>query len=262
MKCFSVQNHQDYVKVTDLTRIPFQTYTFEVDGQMVEANQKGPRFYIKKEGMSLGERTLTVSAHLPGWERSPIVEQFTFLVKEQPANLPTAPIPVREFKAGDILVASDNVNGLQPGYMGHSAIVINGTELIEAVGGQTAIRKDTIQQFVDQHKLHAHYRPKSAELGSKAAVYAGNYYSQYAENVSKGEQKPIFSFDLQSPLDDPWGEIYCSKLVWLAYHYGAGYTMKNDHLWFSPGDLDANLRHNPDFTEVYRHPEMKFVINT
>ncbi len=95
-------------------------------------------------------------------------------------------------------------------------------------------------------------------MGREAAGYALDYLAGYERNLQSGIEKPVFSFDLSSPLDDPWTKIYCSKLVWLCYHFGADYTFPNDHLWFSPEDLYRVLSQDPLFAEVYRHPEFQF----
>ncbi|WP_053217898.1 C40 family peptidase [Virgibacillus senegalensis] len=166
---------------------------------------------------------------------------------------------VRDFHPGDILVASDNLDELKTGYVGHSALVVDKENVIESPGLHPAIRKASIQQFLDKHPIHAHFRPKSPEAGKSAADFAKEYLSQFKE---KGQQAPVFSFNLSSALDDPWEYIYCSKLIWLSYYYGADYKMENDFLWFSPEDLYNKLKENGDFTTVYKHPDVKFILNT
>ncbi|WP_163580258.1 hypothetical protein [Gracilibacillus saliphilus] len=168
----------------------------------------------------------------------------------------------RNYQAGDILVASDNVKAELTGYMGHSALAINQNELIESPGLEPAIVRKSIQQFLDKHPVHAQFRPVKTELGEKAAQYAIDYYQEYKSNLEKGIHKPTFSFDLSQKLDEPWEKIYCSKLVWLCYHFGADYTFENDHLWFSPEDLYHQLLENQDFELVYQHQDVKFLIDT
>ncbi|MGP4039341.1 hypothetical protein ACTWP4_05430 [Gracilibacillus sp. D59] len=168
----------------------------------------------------------------------------------------------RDYQAGDILVASDNVKAELTGYMGHSALVINENELIESPGLEPAIVREPIRQFLDKHPIHAQFRPIQSGLGEKAAQYAMNYYQEYNSNLEKGVHKPTFSFNLSQKLDDPWENIYCSKLVWICYHFGAKYTFENDHLWFSPEDLYHQLLENQDFELVYQHQDVKFLIDT
>lgn len=165
-----------------------------------------------------------------------------------------------EFKPGDILVACDNVNGLPPGYMGHSVIVVDENNLIESVTLYPSIREDTIAQFVEAHPLHAHYRPKSAELGLRAAQYAKEYLAEYNENLKQGIEKPKFSFWPTDQLDDLWGTIYCSKLIWLCYYYGADYYFEPEGLWFSPQNLYEVLESDDNFELLYKHPEFNFNI--
>lgn len=167
------------------------------------------------------------------------------------------------YEPGDILVSSDNVKSWMTGYIGHSAIVINEKELIESAAGEhSAVLRDSIHQFVEKHPIHAHFRPKNKALGKKAADYAVGYHQQYMENLKNGINKPVYSFKLSESLEDPWEKTYCSKLVWLAYHYGAGYTFENDYLWFSPEDLYHNLIKNKDFQLIYQHEDVSFYINT
>lgn len=168
----------------------------------------------------------------------------------------------RTYQAGDILVASDNVKTALTGYIGHTALAINNNELIESPGTDPVIVRKPIQQFLYKHPIHAQFRPVQSELGEKAAQYAINYYQDYKSNLEKGIHKPIFSFDLSQKLDDPWDKIYCSKLVWLSYHFGADYTFENDHLWFSPEDLYHQLLENQDFEIIYQHQDVKFLIDT
>ncbi len=165
------------------------------------------------------------------------------------------------FQAGDILVACDNLNGLPYGYMGHSAMVVDESSIIEGVVTNPIIRKVPIENFFNNHKLFSHFRPKNKEMGEKAAKYAINYLETFNENKEKGIAKPIFLFTVNTPLDDEWNYIYCSKLIWLSYYYGAGYEFPNDHLWFAPEDLYTNLKDNPDFEVMYIHPDFVFYID-
>lgn len=165
-----------------------------------------------------------------------------------------------QYQAGDILVACDNRNGLPPGYMGHSAIVVDPSNLVEAVMEYPNIRKDTIEQLIRQHPLHAWFRPVSEEMGQKAAACALDYVRQYRRLQKQGLHQPVFSFS-SAPLDDPWNTIYCSKLVWLCYHYGAGHTFSNDFDLFSPEDLFQNLKSSSDFQLQWIHPAFRFYVD-
>ncbi|WP_102347516.1 hypothetical protein [Bacillus sp. Marseille-P3661] len=166
------------------------------------------------------------------------------------------------YKAGDILIAADNVNGFPPGYMGHSAIVIDPENIIEVVSISPIVRKGTISSFTNYHPRHAQFRPKSAKMGEGAAEYAINYLNNFNHaSQNPNEKVPIFNFSLSTALSDEWQYIYCSKLIWLSYYYGASYQFKNDHLWFAPEDLYTLLKDNPDFELVYIHPEFIFKID-
>ncbi|WP_318505770.1 hypothetical protein [Bacillus sp. T3] len=175
----------------------------------------------------------------------------THLVKPQSFREP-------QNKAGDILIACDNVNGLPYGYMGHGAMAINDTLAIESLPFDPIVRIITIESFKKDHPIHAQFRPVSEEMGQNAAKYALYYLDVYQKNKKKGINKPTFYFTLKTPLKDEWTYIYCTKLIWLSYYYGAGYEFKNDHLWFSPEDVYSNCIDNPDFKVIYIHPNFTF----
>jgi hypothetical protein len=166
-----------------------------------------------------------------------------------------------DYRAGDILVACDNVDGLPYGYMGHAAIVVDEKNIIEGVTSNPIIRKVPITQFIDHHPMYAHFRPKRRELGEQAGTYAEKYLAVFKENKKNGINRPLFFFTINTPLTDEWTYIYCSKLVWLSYHYGANYTFLNDHLWFSPEDLYTGLSNLDDFELMYKHPNYQFIID-
>lgn len=166
------------------------------------------------------------------------------------------------FQAGDILVGCSNVNGIPPGYMGHSAIVVDPYHIVEAVMTMPNIRKVPISIFQNDHAIYAHFRPKSAELGQNAALCALDYLQKYQANLQRGQRIPPFSFRTDIPLEDPWSCVYCSKLVWLCYHYGAQRTFYNDFWLFTPEDLYTNLSRHPEFDLLYMHPEFRFLVDS
>lgn len=73
---------------------------------------------------------------------------------------------------------------------------------------------------------------------------------------------PPFSFNPAIPLWDLWTTVYCSKLIWLAYYYGAGMALPNDYFLFTPEDIDSNLSRANEFEVAYKHPEFEFLIDT
>lgn len=166
----------------------------------------------------------------------------------------------RNFQAGDILVASDNTNGLPAGYLGHSTLVIDENTIIEAVLSQPQVRLYPLQRFLAEHPRHVQYRPKNPYLGKKAKGYAYNYLLKYTENKKNGLDNPNFSILSSASLDDEWGSIYCSKLVWLSYYYGAGLEIDHDFFIFAPLNLSSSLEQDPRFQLIYKHPEFKFFI--
>lgn len=168
----------------------------------------------------------------------------------------------RTFLPGDVLVACDNVGSLPPGLMGHSAIVYDEKTIIEAVSTKPYIRKYSVASFLEEHPLHAQYRPKDPKVGLTAKNAAVKYLNYYRRNRKRGIERPTFSFSESIPLDDLRKSTYCSKLVWLAYAYGPKIKLENDHFLFSPEDLEVTLEKHPEFIRVYKHPYFDFTIDS
>lgn len=252
---FELRHRQDRLFIRQKSSVPFHSHFFYLDHPFNGIYSHNPRMRLDKRTLHPGRHVLVIYSstphHQPPFFTS--VEKFVFYITHQ-----TRHHRRRAFQAGDILVACDNVGGLPPGYMGHSAIVIDNEHIIESPGPDPAIRKTPIQTFLEEHPLHTHFHPRLRELGKKAAKYAENYYDQYEE---KGSQNPEFSLFPFQDLDDPWGSIYCSKLVWLCYYYGADYKFDPGYFWFSPEDLYHTLKNDRHFDLVYEHPEFHFHIN-
>lgn len=248
------------------TPLPVTTIEFYVDNKHSGTFHtgypyytKGHQFYLNKTLFGPGNHLLiivatytiagkTYSVHESHTFHSPRGKRKTVQDRTQSAS----------FEPGDILVASDNSNGLPPGYMGHSAIVVDSEHIIESVPGPRSIRKVPIADFFEDHEIYAQYRPKAREMGNKAVQFAEEYLAKYEQNLKEDIKKPTFSFFESSPLDSQWESIYCSKLIWLSYNYGANYKFKNDFLWFAPQDLDEVLSQDENFELVYKHPDFKF----
>ncbi|MBM7570694.1 hypothetical protein [Aquibacillus albus] len=250
---FKVIQSGKWLKIKNKSNLPCLYYCVYIDYQLVAIYYYGDTFYLPVDPHV--DHHILVTG-MPNHYRypAPIAEQFIFTADTQAYR--------RDYKPGDILVASDNVNEAFTGYMGHSALVVDENHVIESPGGYPAIRKDSIQQFLDKHPQHAHFRPKSKEIGQKAVAYAEEYLKEYEKNIENGEKTPTFSFNLTQSLKDPWEYIYCSKLVWLSYYHGADYELENDHLWFSPEDLYTKLKDNDDFELIYEHEEVNFQLDT
>ncbi|MFD2611854.1 hypothetical protein [Paenibacillus gansuensis] len=163
---------------------------------------------------------------------------------------------------GDILTACDNELNVPTGYLGHSAIAVDERHIVEAVISYPYIQLASKESFFSPHPLCAVYRPKDPSWGTAAARCAYDYFLKSREHLQKGTVLPPFSFDLNVALDDPWTSVYCSKLVWLSYHFGVGYTLPNDFGLFTPEDLDYNLSRDPNFILVYKHPGFQFLIDS
>lgn len=213
---------------------------------------------IQRRDYDPGRHTLYLKIEVMGRHTEPIWQRIDFyglgprlLQREM----------TRDFRCGDVLVACDNTFLIPHGYMGHVAIVVDDHSLVEAVADVFCIHHDSIQQFLDQHPNHAHYRPKDAKIGESAGHWALNYYKKYKDNIRRGIFRPIFSFNDTTPLDDPWRIIYCSKLVWLSYHHGAKISFENDFGLFAPEDLERCLSSDERFEKLYQHPLYEFKID-
>jgi hypothetical protein len=168
----------------------------------------------------------------------------------------------RDFQPGDILVTSDNSVRLPRGYVGHAAIAVDPGHVVEATAKMPQIRITPLDLLLRLHPLHAQYRPKSAEMGRRAAYCALDYLAKYNRYLQQGKRQPVYSLLPSGSLEDPWGTIYCSKLVWLCYYYGAGYRFENDFLLFSPEDLATQLAKDSNFALIYMHPAFSFKLDT
>ncbi|WP_166244188.1 hypothetical protein [Paenibacillus turpanensis] len=166
------------------------------------------------------------------------------------------------FQPGDILVACDNELNVPTGILGHAAIVVSPTQIVEAVITYPYVQLSVIESFRRIHPKHAVYRPNTPKLGEAAAQFAVWYLQQSNAYKKQGYNVPPFSFSSAIPLQDAWTSTYCSKLVWLSYFYGAGISFYNDFYLFTPEDLDTGLKNDPQFTLLYKHPEFQFLINT
>ncbi|WP_222599377.1 C40 family peptidase [Aquibacillus kalidii] len=254
---FRVIQQGEWLYIENTSNLPIYNVEVYVNQQRMATSSQANKFYVRWDNNQDIEQLMVIGYSYNNNRVVPVAEEYS----RNAVNMSQAHRE-RNFKAGDILVASDNVNEIMTGYMGHSAIVVDENNLIESPGGYPAIRKDSVQQFLEKHPQHAQFRPKSKEQGEAAASYAKEYLASYKKKVENGTKKPVFSFNLSQSLQDPWEYIYCSKLVWLAYYNGADYKFSNDHLWFSPEDLYSILKDNKDFEKVYEHKDVKFQLDT
>jgi hypothetical protein len=257
---FAVYETSQRLNIRVLSHLPFHNVSFYVDDQYAGTFSQGREFNLNKEKFHHGTHVLYVVApYMRNGKEYQVQEGYIFQVSYKRNNTRLRQ-PSSDFRAGDILVACDNANGLPPGYMGHSALVIDQKNLIESVMVNPSVRKASVDQFLDAHPLHAHFRPKSKKVGQNAAEYAINYLNKYNENLEQGINRPQFSFMPAQDIEDPWGTIFCSKLVWLAYYYGADYRFEVKGMWFSPQNLYDDLRENDDFELLYIHPDFSYKI--
>lgn len=239
--------HPDKISIQmNITYYPIYYFQLFFDNVFVGSYYPIPQFELKNKGY----KKISILCIMTNGTQ----HQTDFYCTQEPSL-------IRTFQEGDILVACDNVNGLPPGYMGHSSIVVDQNSIIEAVGTYPQIRKHSIAHFLFEHPIHAHYRCKNPDLGKRASQFAENFLQKYNENLQNGIKSPVFSFKTTVPLDDPWHSIYCSKLVWLSYYYGAGLHFANDYFVFAPEDLAKSLEKDPNFEVVYKHPQFGFKID-
>lgn len=166
-----------------------------------------------------------------------------------------------DYRPGDILVASDNAFGIPQGYIGHASLVVDETSILESVNVTESIQVNDLASFFDSHEWYAHYRPKNEQMGRDVVEWGLSYYEKYQQNLEEGDNRPRFSFRPTKNMKELWDTIYCSKLVWLCYYYGADYEFNKRGLWFSPQNLNDELEADDNFMLVEKHPDHTFKIN-
>ena len=130
------------------------------------------------------------------------------------SNYRTKSIPILE--KGDILIT----NGTSAlGLTGHAGIATGSDTILHSPGkdDKPVIKNDTREKFYDRYITRAPhnswikiYRPKNSQYGREAANWAFSKY--YGNNSVRYEiNTDLTGFDT----------IYCSKLIWQAYRYGA-----------------------------------------
>lgn len=255
-KLFSCTYEQEKLIIHKNYELPLVRITLWIDGIRIMDLSDCPQIVLNRREFDAGIHKLNIHSYfVNGPEFIQTIDQYEFYGLDTLENLR---INEREFRAGDILVACDNTFGIPHGYMGHVALTLDAEALIEAVAFFPSIKKDNIQQFLKQHPNHAQYRPINEENGKIASNWAYEYYRIHQENIKKGSVVPMFSILAPVPLSDPWGSVYCSKLVWLSYYYGASIEFEHNKGIFSPAALDKCLSKDPNFHQVYKHPEFKF----
>ncbi|MFD1039113.1 hypothetical protein ACFQ3N_12040 [Virgibacillus byunsanensis] len=232
----------------DLNRYPVQYVTIFIDNQLMGNFYPASQFYLPT---SRGRLITIISTLIDGSQKP-----TTFSLRPDQVHR------AQDYMPGDILVASDNYGDiLPPGYMGHSALVVDENHIIEAVTSKPQVRKVKIDNFLSVHPIHAHYRSKDIEIGEQAAAFAKDYLSEYNKQLDNGEKITPFSFNHTIPLEDLSSGLYCSKLVWHSYYQGADILFENDFYLFAPEDLATNLQYDDRFELIYQHPEFGFNIN-
>lgn len=147
---FQIYLINDWINIKVISSLPFCSFSFYVNGQVVGFFNEGREFNLDKSRLHSGSHLLYVIGHyIHLGVVKDVQESFIIHVpRKQHNNIHMRGREV-EFRAGDILVACDNVNGLPPGYMGHSVIVIDEQNVIESATVYPSIRESSIAQFVE-----------------------------------------------------------------------------------------------------------------
>ncbi|MFC4558236.1 YiiX/YebB-like N1pC/P60 family cysteine hydrolase [Virgibacillus kekensis] len=231
---------------------PIQMVSVELDGHSIGTYRAAPLIRLPRFGGNI----LNVMCRFADGQQ----KTFTFQINPHTRMPDTG--NDRTFQPGDILIASDNYgNVLPPGYMGHSAIVVDGEYLVESVTSHPQVQFSPIKEFLAIHPQHTQYRCKDSNLAQQAANFAINYVNTYSDKLKNGQVIPPFTFSLSIPLENLEAGVYCSKLVWHCYYQGAGIKFENDHFLFAPEDLATILKNDERFEQVYMHPQFGFKLD-
>ncbi|WP_126428563.1 YiiX/YebB-like N1pC/P60 family cysteine hydrolase [Brevibacillus marinus] len=121
-------------------------------------------------------------------------------------------------KPGDIFYMNKSSNTY---FVGHVAIAISSTTLVEIIGPGDHPHTTSIQDFYNRRGNSAVkvYRYSDSSKAAKAATWAKNYQINYSDAE--------YGFD--SLLNYETGKMYCSKLVYCAYYYGADVRLNTSY---------------------------------
>ena len=257
-KYFKVYETEDYIQIVALQNHGFTYLHVYIDDQYVFTYRDCQEVNIPKRCIPKGAHFLHLNGIL-SFENMPFFQSYMIEIEKRTDQFVTK--RSQDFQPGDILIACDNVMSVPTGYVGHSALVIDREDILESVMRFPSISIDTIDSFFKDHTLYAHYRPKNPEHGKAAVEWGLDYYRKYIKNVNKEIYKPKFTFVPSIRPKDIWDTIYCSKLIWFCYYYGANYEIKYRGPWISPRNLDEVLTKDPNFKLIYKHPDFSFKIN-
>ncbi|WP_202079946.1 hypothetical protein [Caldalkalibacillus salinus] len=255
---FSVFDGQDRIMLRVNQPLAHMHIHIYLDNQYLTTVVNRQTFILNKRHFPKGSHFLMLSGEVHDYGRSQYVQE-RYVIRVTSHTRPSE-LGRQDFRAGDILVASDNASGIPSGYIGHSALVINQERILESVSRTESISIDPVSTFFDGRERYAHFRPVDPEMGEQAVQWGLEYHKAYQENLEKGINKPKFSFTPSKDMTETWDTIYCSKLIWLCYYYGADYEFEVKGLWFSPQNLDDELSRDPNFETIHKHPEHSFYI--
>ncbi|MDG5788439.1 hypothetical protein QA612_13200 [Evansella sp. AB-P1] len=255
---FEVYDVQDLLFIRTNSYINFSYIKVFIDDQELSFRRQKNEVVIPKKSLTGGTHLLNIKGKCIFHSQEHIVEEgYSFTVDKERENTQERQ---HDFKCGDIIVASDNKKGIPDGYMGHSALVIDDSRILESNNRVESISITPISHFYDDHQWYALFRPKNDKLGYEAVKWGLSYHKKYKEKLEKGVNRPKFSFLPSKDLKDLWTTIYCSKLIWLCYFFGANHPFKQQGLWFSPQNLNDELKNDDQFKLIYKHPKHSFKI--
>lgn len=257
MNYFNVFEGKQQLVIQLVPSLSFSGIKIFIDGQAVTPLVRGKTLILPTRKLPGGTHLLQIAGVINYFGcLYPVEETYHFTIQKR--GLPHA--RGVNYKPGDILVASDNSKGVPPGYIGHAAILINKEQILESDIGQESIAVNPVAKFFEEHDWYAHYRPKDEAMGIAAVDWGLKYYRKYKKNIAKGKSIPVFSYIPASKFKDTQTTIYCSKLVWFCYYYGAGYEFERRGIWFPPQKLDDELKKDGNFELVYKHPDHSYKI--
>jgi uncharacterized protein YycO len=156
-----------------------------------------------------------------------------------------------QYKEGDVLTTSStSFHGLT----GHSGIVARSADgnlyVVDIPGYHTHIEKLTISTWNAKYPKTEVTRYKDATIAKKAGKKALDFVRYYGGMNGFSAEYSIFSWGALTRTNKD--EMYCSKLVWQSYYYGA-----NVNLGFNPYFhwliTPYELAEAPGFSKVNGH---------
>ena len=142
---------------------------------------------------------------------------------------------------GDVFIMEDTLTS--SAILGHAAMAVSNTEIANIVGEETVadiVPRSTFDDYYkNQERAVKIYRSNNYNWGVDAALWA--------DKTFRGTKIPYkITMNLTST-----SSVYCSKLVYQAYRYGAGFTS----LWREENYDIITPYGLPDYIKIGKHGE-------